>query len=485
MATRVPKASSKSATEGASAPTKRRAKKGTSPAASDGADPAANAALHPKAHDELARASVELLRREPFFGHLVAAFPRHLTEQVPTMAVALRDGQVQLLINPRFLLEQLKALGERTAVLKHEVLHVVFKHLFRLWPEGDPRLWNIAADLVVNQFVAPFPLPDGALSLDMFSDLRLEPNDTAESYYQALAALHESVSRANSQLHVDGAGDAGPSGSGPGDQSKSPATSRSAETLRRLLEKGLPSDHGSWASSPAREIDGAEAGGAVDATVSEAIWRNVEDQLVRAHQRTKASRGTVPQWVDRLIGEVLQRRVPVMDWRRMLRVFAQSSRRTRIVATQRRESKRFENIEGARRHAGIKVKRFQRLAVAIDTSGSVDEARLHGFFNEIRAIHRQGAEVVVVECDAAVARAYEFDGKTPSCVTGGGGTSFDPVIAWLREQRPRFDACVYLTDGRAPAPTAKAPCALLWVVTPDGTMEHLPGRKVMMAPVAR
>ena len=96
------------------------------------------------------------------------------------------------------------------------------------------------------------------------------------------------------------------------------------------------------------------------------------------------------------------------------------------------------------------------------------------------AIHRQGAEVVVVECDARIGRTYEFDGKTPSRVAGGGGTSFDPVITWLRAQRPRFDACVYLTDGGAPAPHAKAPCPLLWIVTPGGVLKHLPGRKVSM-----
>ena len=61
-------------------------------------------------------------------------------------------------------------------------------------------------------------------------------------------------------------------------------------------------------------------------------------------------------------------------------------------------------------------------------------------------------------------------------MTGGGGTSFDPPLAWLREQRgQRFDGCIYLTDGQAPTPVVKSPCPILWVIT-AGNGSHLPGR---------
>ena len=39
---------------------------------------------------------------------------------------------------------------------------------------------------------------------------------------------------------------------------------------------------------------------------------------------------------------------------------------------------------------GIKIKRYQRLAVAVDTSGSIKENDFVIFFNEIHSMWKQG-----------------------------------------------------------------------------------------------
>jgi predicted metal-dependent peptidase len=121
--------------------------------------------------------------------------------------------------------------------------------------------------------------------------------------------------------------------------------------------------------------------------------------------------------------------------------------------------------------------------VAIDTSGSIADDDLSGFFAEVHGLWRQGAEVTVIECDAAVQRAWTYRGKLPTGVAGRGGTSFDPVFEWLRRQRA-FDGCIYLTDAVAPAPVVRPPCRLLWVVTPGGRPgPHLRfGRTIVLSP---
>jgi predicted metal-dependent peptidase len=89
------------------------------------------------------------------------------------MAVSFREDVFYLYVNPEFLIDKLTN-DQRIAVLKHEVLHLVFKHLFR--GNGKQRfLENIAADLVVNQYVEPWPLPEGAILLNSFPDLKLKP----------------------------------------------------------------------------------------------------------------------------------------------------------------------------------------------------------------------------------------------------------------------------------------------------------------------
>ena len=124
---------------------------------------------------------------------------------------------------------------------------------------------------------------------------------------------------------------------------------------------------------------------------------------------------------------------------------------------------------------GIKVKQFQKIAVAIDTSGSVSDSDLGIFFTEIDAMYKQGAEIVVIECDAEVQRTYNYNGQLPSEVAGRGGTVFDPVFAFLRSDRlTRYDGCIYLTDGYADEPTIRPPCPLLWVITSNGDAgDHL------------
>ncbi|MCA9489012.1 MAG: hypothetical protein KC621_03800, partial [Myxococcales bacterium] len=127
---------------------------------------------------ELSRAITRLLLDEPFFGHLLAQIPRQLGTEVPTAGVGLVGGQLRLLVNPDFFVGRIRRIGERVAVVKHEVLHVVLRHVFRV-QRRDPLLWNVACDVVVNGWVRPWPLPEGAVTRETFPDLVLPADPTA------------------------------------------------------------------------------------------------------------------------------------------------------------------------------------------------------------------------------------------------------------------------------------------------------------------
>lgn len=143
----------------------------------------------------------------------------------------------------------------------------------------------------------------------------------------------------------------------------------------------------------------------------------------------------------------------------------------------KRVSKRF----GTR--PGTKIKRFQKLAVAIDTSGSINIDDFNDFFGEIHSMWRFGAEIDILECDAEIQKKYSYRGRIPEFIHGGGGTSFDPVFEHIKSNRfERYDGCIYLTDGYAPEPTIKPPCKVFWCITKDGEIgPHLKfGRAVKM-----
>ena len=129
---------------------------------------------------------VRVIRKEPFYGHILGNVTRRVESTIPTAAVSLNQSGISLLVNPDFFIEELNS-DERCAVLKHEILHLVFKHLFRINEKiTNHFIFNIAADLVVNQFVKPWPLPNSAYTLDKFSDLNLKPNKSLEYYYTKL-----------------------------------------------------------------------------------------------------------------------------------------------------------------------------------------------------------------------------------------------------------------------------------------------------------
>lgn len=409
--------------------------------------------------DELSGCIIELLLKEPFFGHLLGGVVRSVTADTPTASVAVTSTGIQLRVNPTWFIKGVTRRKERVAVVKHECLHLLFKHLFR-FSDGkrrDMRLYNIAADIVVNQFVgSPWKLPDGAVTLALFPDLGLEADQTAEWYYDKLSGLRDEMEKCG----WDGGQGEFPDVSAPD----------SAGCLSGLVDASWHSDHSGWSQ-----------GSGLGEGLEGALENDLDRMIVNAKDRSgPRSWGSVPGRIKALVQAILDRRKPQVDWRRAMRIFASSSRRTKVVGTQKRESRRYADSTALPMAVGpivpgIRVRQFSRLAVAIDTSGSVADEELALFFAEIHGMYRSGAEVVVIECDADVQRVYPYRGKLPETVAGRGGTAFEPVFHYLRSNRDqRFDGCIYLTDGGASEPDIKPPCPLLWVVTKDGWVgDHL------------
>ena len=140
-----------------------------------------------QALDELSRAAFALLLKEPFYAHVLAGMPREASDAVKTTGTAWDGQQVRLRVNPDFFIDGLTA-TQRTGVLKHEILHVAFRHVFR-GADRDSKVFSVAADLVVNQLVKPHPLPDGYPTLADFPDLGLKPGKSVDDYYGVLMHL--------------------------------------------------------------------------------------------------------------------------------------------------------------------------------------------------------------------------------------------------------------------------------------------------------
>ena len=80
---------------------------------------------------EISRCINQMLIKEPFYAHLLSGVVRIYTEEIPTAAVGIKDNYIALYINSDFFFKELHTFSERVAVIKHETLHLLFRHIFR------------------------------------------------------------------------------------------------------------------------------------------------------------------------------------------------------------------------------------------------------------------------------------------------------------------------------------------------------------------
>ena len=107
-------------------------------------------------------------------------------------------------------------------------------------------------------------------------------------------------------------------------------------------------------------------------------------------------------------------------------------------------------------------RRPPRVAVVIDTSGSVSDAELGSALLEVAAIARavggQRDLVTVLPCDAAARVVHPLCRAEGIPLVGGGGTDLRTGFTRALRTRPQPDVIVALTDGQTPWPDARPPC---------------------------
>ena len=416
--------------------------------------------------DSISKTSIKLLLAEPFYGHFMMGLPKEISTQTDTAAVALMNRQnIKLIVNADFW----SKLSEehRYGLIKHEMLHIVLKHLFIMKNYPNKTLFNIAADLVVNQYIAKAQLPTGGIALENFDYLQpmygitLERDKDVGYYYRQLDKTMKQKPQMSFEAAVDNLGPAGKNGS---DQLR----------IKDLLdgENEALQRHKFW-----EEFEKMSEG---ERKIAEYQANRIIKQTAERVKHKYRNYGNLPAGLAEKLAEILKDMEPKFNWRRVLRLFAASSNSSYIKNTIRRPSRRYGTVPG------IKIKRRNKLLIAIDTSGSIRQDELLEFFSEIYFIWRQGAEIQIVECDTHIHKTYNYKGTPPFEVHGRGGTSFEaPMIYGNQEYRP--DALIYFTDGYAPAPKNLPRFPVLWIIssngikTEDKIWEELPGKKLKIA----
>ena len=388
--------------------------------------------------DAISDSVFELLIYEPFYGHVISSLNRVISEEIPTACIAIEKDIITMKINPNFFLKKLSK-EERISVLKHEVLHFLFYHLSCKF-NGDRLIFNIAADLVVNQFLNP--IPKGAIFLSGFSVLNLLPYESIEYYFDKILGLASDMKK---QGWV-------PGGKKKFDWKKL-SNPRSAILLESISRDWDFSAHDSWGKIELTDL---------------ASKTKIGEILARAKEATpKNFWGMIPREIQQIINAHSSKDSSI-DWRSAIRILGNRCSAKSISMSKKRISKRYATRPGLRT-----ISKKRKLAIAIDTSGSIQHYLLADFMKEIQAIKKTGALITIILCDCKI--QYEFELKLESEIKfqGGGGTLFDPVFERINKERNPFDGILYLTDGYANKPTIRPKSRLLWVISPNGTTKNL------------
>lgn len=106
------------------------------------------------------------------------------------------------------------------------------------------------------------------------------------------------------------------------------------------------------------------------------------------------------------------------------------------------------------------------ITIAVDTSGSITQDDMTKILSEI--VHIKGKfnpkKLTIIDCDCRINHVHDVTETTNILdlrFTGGGGTSFEPVIDYCRENPPM--ALLYFTDLEARQITEEQPYPILWL----------------------
>jgi len=417
------------------------------------------------------------------------ALPIVLTEHVETAAA---DERGRLLFNPFFV----AALSEEElmGVMAHEILHVIMKHpggrmgglvqelyeALRLELEGAEgldlgalarearALANIGFDAEVNPLVLDmgFGLPRNK-EVEVYykgERIRSYPLDPVlpEGFCSEKGKLGEEYAWELVDLALgrkrcgEGRPQADPRKTSPsGGQGAREALERLKELLERLSPVDDVSGEGSGREDPEQERARREALRQLLKELDEqGIGMSPEeleilrDEVARRVQEHVRSRGTVPAGLERWAEERLR---PKVNWRALLRRAIRKGYldlREKVYPTFARPDRRSHAYHPVLVPGGYTI--TPRVAVVVDTSGSVSDGMLGQALAEVRGIVRGMGPVDLYSVDAAVHAVRKVFGNQPVQLYGGGGTDMGVGIA--RAVEDGHQLVVVLTDGLTPWP---------------------------------
>jgi predicted metal-dependent peptidase len=358
--------------------------------------------LDREVREMLITARVGLLLKASFFGNLATRLK--LVNADEWCGTAATDGR-HFYYNSRFI-KMLKP-KEIEFLFGHEVLHCVYDHFGRRG-DRDPQIWNIANDFCVNGDLVKHNVGEKITTVPCLYDRKYDGFSSEEVYDD----LMKNVQKINLGDLID-----------------------------KMLDEHLDGEG---------DGDGEEGEGKGRPKLSDAEKQQIRDEIKEAMLAAAATvdgAGNLPAGVKRLIQELTE---PKMNWRELLRMQLESTIKSDY--TWMRASRRGWHMDAVM--PGMKQDPMIDIAVALDASGSISESMLKDFLGEIQGIMDSfpayKIHVITFDTEAYNPAQYDSDNLDDICdyeVKGGGGTDFDCIFTYLKENEIEPKRLVVFTDG--------------------------------------
>lgn len=421
----------------------------------------------------------QMMVSDPFYGFFLTTLDRHWSSGIQTMGVRFnRNLNAELIVNKDWFNQWDDEV--KINLIKHELLHLAFKHIILSRDFPNTKLFNIAADLEINGYLSKLP-PEGCFC----EDYNFPKRQGTAWYYRKLMEQQQQKQASGSGNGIKQHDRPLPGSTPPEQQDQQQQESSDEQNSHQQNESQEKDNNQQTEPNPVKQQqndpfnaqpldDHSIWEDCKSAVTQEVVGGLIDDMLMRSANSTKGC-GHIPGELEQIIADLNKPMEPVFNWRKMFRRFLGNAYTENVKRSHRKESRRYPDAAGAQH-----TKRSNVL-VAIDTSGSVSDHELREFVSELTYMHKAGTHIHVLECDADISREYDFKPGCIKGVTGRGGTDFHPVIDYYTQRYKQYETLIYFTDGGASLDLRVPQNNMLWVISSRGLHQDYPG-KVLYIP---
>ena len=452
---------------------------------------------HQEIDDLIRFARAYCAERLPWFSPALFNCQIELTKQVPLAAI---DQNMNIYFNPESV-QKIADAGDMEATLSqlgfvwiHEISHILREHGDRAKAfNAKHMLWNIAADLEINDSEWEGLAPPEIFPLIFPETYKLPPGQLTEYYYQKLQEEEEKKKKKKQQ---EGNNQSDDSPKNPGDQTESDSKGDNDSDTNQPNDQDNPNnkdkdnnkddkdkdpqqpndqhpeeeenehpDEGSGVHGTPREweLEQDEEGERTPVQIQNGKQQKdgmevemIRKQVAQAMEEQKAQ-GNIPggweHWADKQLK-------PSIDWKKVLKhrmnIAISKGRGSRVDYSYSRPSRR-QDSHGNFILPSLRGEVSAKIAVVVDTSGSIKDHELARIMGEIMGVlHAYKLPITVIPCDARAYAPIELatasDLVKLKKLPGGGGTNMVLGIEAALQLKPRPDSVLVLTDGFTPYP---------------------------------